>query len=556
MTRKTIGIGLLLMTVIFFMNCKNGDTKSGNGQDNENQKAEVSKGEELLANYAEFTLTTDLSHLSAGQKKMLGILMDASDILESLFWQEAIGDKEAFLAEIEDPALKEYAKINYGPWDRINGDKPFIEGYGEKPAGAQYYPEDITKEEFKAWDDSLKTSWYTLVRRGGDGELYNLWYHEAFTEEVEKAAELLEAAAQLAENADFKEFLNLRAEALRTDDYLASDLAWMDMRGNKVDVVIGPIESYEDQFMGYRAAHSGQILIKDLEWSKKLSKYGKLLPKLQACLPVEKKYKQEKAHSNSDMNVYDVIYYAGDCNAGSKNIAINLPNDPRVHKLRGTRKLMLKNAMKAKFDKILVPISKLVIAEEQQSHVNFDAFFENVMFHEVAHGLGVKQCIDGQGTVREVMADAYSPVEEAKADITGLYLITQLHEMGEITDKDLLDNYVTFIAGIFRSTRFGIASAHGKANMMEFAYLKENGAFKLNENDTYEVDFEQMKKAVADLSGKIITLQGDGDYEAASEWVANKAKLTDQLKADLKKIEDGNIATDVVFKQGKDVLGI
>jgi hypothetical protein len=548
--KETTYLLIFALVATVFSSCNNGQKE----QDDEKQeKTEMQKN---LDNYAEVTLNADLAHLTNEQKRMLGILIDVADIMEEIFWMEAIAPKNEFLSKIEDEATKSYAKINYGPWDRLNGNKPFIEGYGEKPKGAQFYPEDITEEEFENWNNENKDSWYTMVRRDAEGKLMNIWYHEFFEEKILEAAGLLEAAAELAEDPGFKKYLQLRAEALRTDKYLDSDLAWMDMKDNKIDFVVGPIESYEDQFMGYRAAHSGQLLLKDLEWSEKLKHFGKLMPELQASLPVAEEYKQEKARPQSNMNVYEVIYYAGDCNAGSKNIAINLPNDPRVHEAKGSRKLQLKNSMQAKFDKILVPISDLLIVEEQRDNVTFKAFFENVMFHEVAHGLGVKQTITGDGSVRNALKDAYSPVEEAKADITSLYLLTKLHEMGELPESKLKDNYVTFLAGIFRSVRFGISSAHGKANMMEFYYLQENGAFERTDQGLYKINFEKMKEVVADLSGYIITLQGDGNYEEAKKWVENKAKVGDTLKSDLDRINDEGIAKDIVFKQGKKVLGI
>lgn len=538
----------LLVLIAGFTACNNESDKK--------EKEEKSEMEKKVDNYAEVELKADLSHLSDNQKEMLGILIDVADIMEEIFWIEAIEPKDEFLSKIEDEATKEYAKINYGPWDRLNGDEPFMEGYGEKPAGANFYPEDITKEEFENWENSNKTSWYTMVRRDDDGKLMNIWYHEFFEEKINKAADLLEKAAKLAEDDGFKKYLELRALAFRTDEYLASDLAWMDMQDNLIDFVVGPIESYEDQFMGYKAAHSGQLLIKDLEWSEKLRRFGKLLPELQQRLPVDDKYKAEEARPNEDMNVYEVIYYAGDCNAAGKNIAINLPNDPRVHKAKGSRKLQLKNSMKAKFDKILVPISEMLIVEEQRANINFSAFFENVMFHEVAHGLGVNQTLDGSGTVREVLADAYSPLEEVKADITGLYLITQLHEMGELSENELVDNYVTFLAGIFRSVRFGVASAHGKANMMEFHYLLENEAITRNEDGEYGINFDRMKEVVADLSGMIIETQGDGNYDFAKNWIEEKAVVGEDLQSDLNRVNEAGIAKDIVFDQGKDVLGI
>lgn len=513
--------------------------------------------QKLADQYAEFTLTTDISRLTENQKKMIPLLIQASDLMEAIFWKNAYGDKGKLFEGVTDPYLLKYLSINYGPWDRLNDNKPFMPGIKEKPLGARFYPEDMTKEEFEALQDPQKTDWYTLIRRDKEGRLNVIPYHKAYPRETQQAAELLRQAARLAEDAGFKKYLELRAEALLTDDYLPSDLAWMDMKDNTLDIVIGPIETYEDALFGYKAAHSGQVLVKDKDWSRKLSLYAQYLPRLQENLPVEAAYKQEKANANPDMNVYEVIYYAGDCNAGSKNIAINLPNDPRVHAAKGSRKLQLKNSMQAKFDKILIPISKLVIDPEQQKHVKFDAFFENTMFHEVAHGLGVNYTIGDKKEVRAALKDNYTSIEEGKADILGLYCITKLTEWGIIKDKDLMDNYVTFIAGIFRSTRFGAASAHGKANMMQFAHFMESGAISKEESTGYyTVDFEQMKKDIADIAGEYITIEGNGDYRKAGQLIREKGIVTPDLEKDLNKIAGAGIPKDICFQQGTKVLGL
>ncbi len=519
---------------------------------------ELSEMEKLVNNYVVVELKTDLSHLSENQIKKLNILIDVADIMDDLFWKNAYGDKDALLSSLDDEAAIQYALINYGPWDRLNANEPFIEGYESKPAGANFYPADITHEEFEKWDNPDKMSWYTLVRRNEGGQLYTKWYNEAYTEKVNKAADLLEKAAELAEYDGFRNYLQLRAIALRTDEYLASDLAWMDMKDNLIDFVVGPIESYEDGFQGLKTAHSGQILIKDLEWSKQIERFEALLPGLQEDLPVPDEYKQEDAQESGDMNVYYAVYYAGDCNAASKNIAINLPNDPRVHSAKGSRKLQIKNSMKAKFDKILMPIAELLIDENLLKHIKFeDAFFQNVMFHEVAHGLGVRYTINQSQTVRDALGAYYMPVEEAKADVAALYMITHLYEQGEFEGKDLMDNYVTFLAGIFRSTRFGAASAHGKANMMQFNYLRDKGAFTRDEETgRYSVNFDLMKEAIAEMVEKIIVIQGDGNFEAAREWVETEGVISDELQQDLDRINESGIPIDIVFKQGKDVLGI
>jgi hypothetical protein len=382
-------------------------------------------------------------------------------------------------------------------------------------------------------------------------------YHEAWKQEVTRASDLLLQAAELAEDAGLKNYLEKRARALLTDHYYESDMAWMDMKNNTIEFIVGPIENYEDQLYGYKTAHESFILIKDKEWSEKLEKYAALLPGLQEALPCEPPYKNETPGVDSDMNVYDAIYYAGDCNAGSKTIAINLPNDEKVRQDKGSRKLQLKNSMQAKFDKILVPISDLLIAEDQRKHVKFDAFFENTMFHEVAHGLGLGNTVDKSSTVREALKDAYTSIEESKADILGLWCVYQLNKMGELGEKEMMDNFVTFMAGIFRSVRFGAASAHGKANMMRFYYFQEAGAFERDAaTGTYRVDFEKMKEAMFSLSELVLTIQGDGDYGTAKKMLDEKGFIRAELQKDLDRIEEAGIPRDIVFEQGAEVLGL
>jgi hypothetical protein len=331
----------------------------------------------------------------------------------------------------------------------------------------------------------------------------------------------------------------------------------MEMKTNTIEFIVGPIENYEDQLFGYKTAYESFLLIKDKEWSEKLEKYAALLPDLQKALPCPPSYKQETPGMDSDMNVYDAIYYAGDCNAGSKTIAINLPNDEKVRESKGSRKLQLKNSMQAKFDKILVPIADLLIAEEQRKHVKFEAFFENTMFHEVAHGLGLGNTVDQRTTVREALKEAYTSIEESKADILGLWCVYHLNEMGELGEKELMDNFVTFMAGIFRSVRFGAASAHGKANMMRFYYFQEAGAFQRDEaTGTYRVDYEKMKEAMFSLSEQVLKMQGDGDYDMARKMIEEKGFIREALQKDLDRIGEAGIPRDIVFEQGKVVLGI
>ncbi|MEO2281610.1 dipeptidyl-peptidase 3 family protein [Pseudoalteromonas pernae] len=507
--------------------------------------------------YTDFELNTDLSHLSGNQKKMLAKLIDASKIMDDLFWKQAFsGDKAQFLATLDNNQAQQFADINYGPWDRLNGDQVFLSGYEPKPAGAQFYPADMSKEELEASKVADKTGLYSIIKRDEQGKLYSVPYSKEYAAELEAAAKLLREASELADDKEFANYLSMRADALISDEYQASDFAWMDMKNNPIDVVIGPIETYEDQLFGYRAAFESYVLVKDMAWSERLAKFAQFLPELQTGLPVADEYKQEVPGSDADLNAYDVIYYAGHSNAGSKTIAINLPNDEQVQLEKGTRRLQLKNAMRAKFDKILMPIAAELIVPEQRKHITFDAFFANTMFHEVAHGLGIKNTITGKGTVRQSLQEHASALEEGKADILGLYMVEQLLNKGEITEGTIEDYYVTFMAGIFRSVRFGASSAHGKANMIRFNFFKQEGAFSKDENGLYKVDMEKMAAAMAKLSNLILTLQGDGDYQKVDQLVATMGDIKPELAADLEKLSQANIPVDVNFIQGKKVLGL
>lgn len=515
--------------------------------------------EEKLAKYVKVPLTTDLSVLTAEERQMLPLLFDAAAIMDELFWLQAFGDKHSLLDTISDTAALQFAMINYGPWDRLDGQKPFLGGYGEKPKGANFYPADMTKEEFDAFEDQNKNSQYTLIRRDDQGKLISVWYHEAYAEQLQKAANLVSMASDLAMDKGLFNYLTLRAQSLLTSDYRSSDMAWLDMKDNTIDFVVGPIENYEDALYNNKAAFEAFILIKDKEWSSKLDRYTAFLPDFQKNLPVEPAYKNETpGTSGNQLNVYDVVYYAGDCNAGSKTIAINLPNDEVVREQKGSRKLQLKNAMQAKFDKILVPIANELIDESQRQHITFDAFFANTMFHEVAHGLGLSYLSkDKKVTVREALQDSYTSIEEGKADILGLYIVNQLYEKGELGEVDIRDYYTTFMASIFRSVRFGVSSAHGKANMMRFYFFQERGAFVRNaETGTYKIDYDKMKEAMNELTTLILTIQGDGDYQKATEWIARDGAIKAELQGDLDRLSGKNIPVDVVFEQGRQVLGI
>ena len=508
-----------------------------------------------LGIYESVKLTTNLNELSPNDRKVLPLLIQAAQIMDDLFWKQTYPQRDSLLNAVKDENTKAFIRINYGPWDRLNGDKPFVTGVGPKPDGASFYPAGLTKEALEKSELKDKFNQYSVIRQDSAGKLSLLPYHILFASELQKASSLLKQAALIAEDEGFKKYLNLRADALVSDKYTASDYAWLDMKNNSLDLIIGPIENYEDKLYNARTAFEAYVLVKDKEWSKRLAKYVQMLPELQKGLPVAQKYKKEKPGTDSELNAYDVVYYAGDCNAGSKTIAVNLPNDELIQQKKGTRRSQLKNAMRAKFDKILVPISSELIDKEQQQYVKFDAFFANVMFHEVAHGLGIKKTINGKGFVRDALKEQFSWLEEGKADILGLYMVTGLLKKGEL-NGNIKEYYTTFMAGILRSVRFGAASAHGKANMQCFNFFKENGAFLRSANGTYKVDYVKFAESMNKLSALILTLQGNGDRAAVEKVQNENAVIPAELQADLNRLSKKGIPVDVVFEQGVDILGV
>lgn len=522
------------------------------------EKPEAVSASELqqkVEEYAFFDLTTDISKLSENDKQLIPIFFEIGQIMDDLFWEQTFGDKK-ILDTIQDKWMKEFALINYGAWDRLNDDKPFIPGYGPKPATCCYYPQDLTLEEYEAFQDKNKSSHYTVLVRNADGSLKSVWYHEYYKEKIDKVCELLDKAIEICENPSMKKYLTLRKKALQTDDYFASDMAWMDMKDTKLDFVFGPIENYDDKLNEVKTSYEAFVLVKDEEASGDLADFVKMLPQLQKELPCDAKYRNYVPGTSSDMNVYDVVFYGGDCNAGGKTIAINLPNDDNVQAKKGSRRFQLRNAMQAKFDKIMKPIGEMVIEPSEQDHIKFDAFFWNVTFHEVGHGLGVKTTINGKGPVDDAMKTERSNWEEAKADILGLHLVCSLIDKGEITNITKEDAITTYIVGLLRSVRFGAADAHGVANMMCYNFFEEQGAFKRNGNGTYHIDYDKAMKAMDSWIATILKTQAEGNFEFASKFSKEKGTIGANLQKDLDKINKAGIPRDIRFNQGLDVLGL
>jgi hypothetical protein len=485
------------------------------------------------------------------------LLVDAARAMHDMYWVQVVGPRDSVLSSIKDPAARRLADVMVGPWNRLEDNAPFVAGVGPKPPGANFYPRDMTKSEFErevqaggARADSLK-SWYTMIRRDASGRLTTIPYSKFFATDMQRAATKVRAAAALADDPGLRRYLTLLATALVTDQYRPSDMAWMDMKRNRLDVVLGPIEFYEDGLFGYKTAAESFVLVKDLAWSRRLAKYAAMLPALQRGIPVPDQYKRERPGTDADLNAYDVVYVSGQANAGVKTIAINLPNDEQVQLEKGARRLQLKNAVRAKFDRILMPIARELIVADQLPRVTFDAFFENVMFHEVAHGLGIKNTIDGKSTVRAALKERYNALEEGKADILGLYMLRQLNAQGEMGKESIEDNYVTFLASLFRAVRFGATDAHGRANVVAFNFLQRQGAFARGADGKYRVDFAKMRAASDSLSRRILVLQGDGDYAGVGALNAELGTIDATLRGDLDRLKAKSIPVDVLFDQGR-----
>lgn len=507
--------------------------------------------------YATIELKCDIEKLEPYEKELLSIFIDISREMDEIFWEQSFGLKNrAKVYKLDNPAIRRFADIQYGAWDRLDGEKPFVPGFGEKPKGANFYPADMTNEEFEKIKDPAKTSPYTILKRNEQGDIEVIPYSKAYRRQLERVDMLLDKAINICRDESMRKYLEMRRKALMSDDYLESDMIWMDMKDSRLDFVFGPIENYEDALYGYKTAFEAFVLVKDEEWSDQLKRFTQMLPELQKSLPCDPEYKKEVPGTESDLNVYDVVYYAGDCNAGSKTIAINLPNDERVQLKKGTRRLQLKNAMEAKFNTILLPIAKITIIPEQIENVKFDAFFSNVCYHEVAHGLGIKNVVGKSTTVREALKEQYSAWEEAKADICGLYIVKTLVERGEIKNISVEDAYVTFLAGLLRSVRFGVSEAHGVANMMCFNFLQKEGAFSLDEKGYYAVHPDKMSKALEKWAALVIKTEGDGDYSAAKNYATKNGVVRSELAGILKRIEKERIPIDICFEQGPKVLGL
>ena len=504
-----------------------------------------SKAERLLENYAQVTVPApDLSGITDNGKEVLNLYRFAADQADAIYWEQNYGSS-AFLSALADPAEKAYAQINYGPWDRIDNE-PFIPGFETKPAGARFYPEDMTDEEFDALQDPAKNSPYTIIRRKADGSLEAVWYHDAYKEQVDKIADLLRAAADITIKSSVREYLLQMAQAVKTDRYYSAQRSWLDMTDSKMDLIIGPTETIDDARYGKKASYGAYVLLKNEERTQALEELCGRLPELQASLPGDRAYHNFVPGAKSNIFSCDVLYYGGYPNAGYKNIAVNLPYDPTVQEHYGTRTVLFDNIIREKYNRTVFPAGMLLLEADDCAHLDATAFYWDIVFREVAQSLGVKETVNGKGSVADALGNEALTLEKAKSNVLGAFLCMQevaAHRIDALIMKQ--DVLATFIANTIRSTRFGTADATGRANLLAYNWLMEQGAIERKASGKYSIDYAKAEAAVTALSELILKLQATGDAEGAAQLVAKYAVVPSTIKADIVSLELEKIPVDI-----------
>jgi hypothetical protein len=515
--------------------------------------------EQKIARFAPTEISADITNLSAGDKKALNKIIEAANLMDPIFLRQVWSGNAEMLKKLKMDStavgqeLLHYFQINMGPWSLLDNNMPFIEGAPrEKPSGANYYPEDMTKENISRWIDGLKEKereraigFFYVVRRAADGSVKTIPYSKEYREWLDPAAKLLKEAAGSTDNKTLKNYLTLRADAFASDDYYASDVAWMELDA-PIELTIGPYETYMDELFNYKAAFEVFVTLRDEVESAKLIKFSGYLQEIENNLPFDAKYRNPNLAALSPIRVVDVVYAAGEGNRGVQTAAYNLPNDERVIREKGSKRVMLKNMQEAKFNKILTPISKMVLAPSQQNYLSFDAFFTHILAHELMHGLGPHTIIvNGKETnVRQELKELYSAIEEAKADITGLFALQFLVDRGLLGKKMEEEMYSTFLASMFRSVRFGVNEAHGKGVSIQFNFLSDEGAIKFDESEgTFSIDILKIKNAVRKLTGEILTIEAEGSYTKAKALIDTYAVIRPVMQKGLDKL--GSIPIDI-----------
>jgi hypothetical protein len=493
---------------------------------------------EMTRRFAPVEIAADVTKLSDGDRQALARLIEAARIVDALFLRQVWAGNDALLQQLARETLApgdtseaglrlHYFLINKGPWSRLDHNRPFVAGVPPKPEGGSFYPPELSKEDVQKWLDSLSgeakaraTGFFTTIRRGDDGRLSAVPYSIEYQSELGRLAALLREAANLTTAPSLKTFLLARADAFRSNDYYASDVAWMELDA-PIEPTIGPYEVYEDEWFNYKAAFEAFITLRDDAESAKLQTFSKHLQELEDALPIDPKYRNAKLGELAPIRVVNVVLTAGDANRGVQTAAFNLPNDERVIREKGSKRVMLKNVQDAKFRTVLVPIAKVALSSADQGRVSFDAFFTHILMHELMHGLGPHDITAGGAatTVRQQLKEAYSAIEEAKADVSGLWALAQLANRKAIDPAISRTMYTTFLASAFRSIRFGVNEAHGRGIAIQMNYLLDRGAFRVSADGTFAVDDAKMSDAVTSLTREIMTLQAEGSYEKAKTMI-------------------------------------
>lgn len=488
-----------------------------------------------------------LKGISDNGKEVLNLYRFAAMEADNIYWQQAFGDK-AVIDSLEDGAVKDFAILNYGPWDHITG-KAFIPGYPRtRPAGVCFYPDDMSDEEFHSFNDPYKYSPYTLIRRDENGKLKCVWYHEAYAENVARICNYLRAAADITIVPSVREYLLAQADALASDNYRNAVTKWLEMDNSRMDLVIGPTENQDDNRFGIKRSYSAYVVLKDLKTTARLSKFTDMLSQMQESLPCDEKYNYFMPGDSSNIFVCDAIYYAGEANVGVKDVAVNLPFDSAIQAEMGTRTILMKNIINAKFNHIVFPLSQLMLCDEDKELVDNEAFFWNAAFREIAHGLGIKKTLDG-AEVSEVLGHNAGTIEEAKAIILGVYFSTKMIDGFKTDDYITSRNaFATFLAGMLRASRFGGTELIGKGNLICYNYLKEKGAFERHPDGCYYINWPLVGKAVSSLAAELLEIQAVGDYEYAEDFVELYTRIDSDLNADMHNLRLEKIPADIKFK--------
>ena len=512
-------------------------------------------------------LTANTARLSAGDRKALQKIIEAAKLMDPLFLRQVWSGNEALKQKLEADKSAigrqrlHYFLINDGPWSRLDSNEPFIEGVPhEKPPHANFYPEDITKEEFNSWLEGLPgsekekaTGYFYTIRRDANRKLMTVPYSEEYREFLEPAAKLLREAAALTTNESLKAYLSKRADAFGSNDYYQSDVAWMDLE-SPIHVTIGPYETYEDELFGYKAGFEAYVTLTDAAESAKLTKFSQYLQELEDNLPLEARYRNPKLGPGSPMRVVNEVFSSGEGNTGVQTAAFNLPNDERVVKEKGSARIMLKNVQDAKFNKVLTPISRVVLSPAQQRDVAFDSFFTHILMHELMHGLGPHNItVNGQATtVRLQLKDKYSAIEEAKADVTGLWALQYLIDKGVIDKQMQRTLYTTFLASMFRSVRFGLTESHARGVAMQFNYFTDEGAVKFDERTgKFSIDNTKIREAVRKLTNELLTFEAEGSYDKAKAILDKYSVIRQPMKDALDRLKDVPVDIEPIFPLAK-----